>query len=147
MPDRQHIKRKWVTLYPAPEEISHDLLMLPHPELVNRDDETCVIIDHNLQVRVTKETWNTLRFNTKSLNAEYFPSSYPPPVPTVLSETGEAGMATFTRPTITGTVEDLRALLLAPVLSNMRTGARYYPRSTVVPVVVPVFWSLVPTRF
>ena len=29
----------------------------------------------------------------------------------------------------------------------MRTGARYYPRSTVVPVVVPVFWSLVPTRY
>ena len=29
----------------------------------------------------------------------------------------------------------------------MRTGARYYGGSTVVPVVVPVFWSLVPTRF
>ena len=28
----------------------------------------------------------------------------------------------------------------------MRTGARYYGGSTVVPVVVPVFWSLLPTR-
>jgi hypothetical protein len=34
MSDRQHSKEKWVTLYPAPEEISHDMLMLPYPELV-----------------------------------------------------------------------------------------------------------------
>ena len=33
---------------------------------------------------------------------------------------------------------------LKPTL--MRTGARYYGGSTVVPVVVPVFWSLLPTR-
>jgi hypothetical protein len=92
--------------------------MLPHPALVNRDDETYVVLGHNVQIRVTKENWNTLRFNTKSLSAEYFPSSYLPPVPTVLSETGEARTATFPRSTITGTVEDFRALLLAPVLSK-----------------------------
>ncbi len=35
------------------------------------------------------------------------------------------------------------------VLANviLRTGARYYGGSTVVPVVVPVFWTLVPTRY
>jgi hypothetical protein len=93
-------------------------LMLSHPELVNRDEETYVIIGHQVQVRVTKENWNTLRFNTKSSNAEYFPSSYLPPVPTVVSETGEASTATFPRSTINGTVEDFRALLLALVLSK-----------------------------
>ena len=30
--------------------------------------------------------------------------------------------------------------------ARLRTGARYYGGSTVVPVVVPVFWSLVPTE-
>ncbi len=77
-----------------------------------------MVIGRQVQVRVTKENWDTLRFNTKSSNAEYFPSSYLPPVPTVLSETGEAHIATFPRSTITGTVEDFRALLLAPVLSK-----------------------------
>ncbi len=118
VPDRQHSKGKWVTLYPAPEEVSHDLLMLPHPTLVNRDEETYVVLGRQVQVRVTKGNCNTLRFSTKSLNAEYFPSSYLPPVPTVVSETGEANTATFPRSTITGTVEDFRALLLAPVLSK-----------------------------
>jgi hypothetical protein len=47
MPDRQHVKGKWVNLYPAPEEVRRNLLMLPHPDLVNRDDETYVIIGHN----------------------------------------------------------------------------------------------------
>ncbi len=118
MTDRQNIKGRWVNLYPAPEEINHDLLMLPHPDLVNRDDETFVIIGHNLKVRVTKENWNTLRFITKSSNPEYFPPSYLRPVPTVLSETGDAGTASFPRSTINGTVEDFRALLLAPVISK-----------------------------
>ncbi len=85
-PERHSFKGKSLTLYPAPEEVSHDLLMLPHPAIVNWDEETYVVLGHNVQVRVTKENWNTLRFNTKSLNAEYFPSSYLPPVPTVLSD-------------------------------------------------------------
>ncbi len=118
IPEQHHSKGKWVTLYPAQEEASHDLLMLPNPPLVNRDEETYVVLGHQVQVRVTKENWSTLRFNTKSLNAEYFPSSYLPPVPTVVSETGEARTATFPRSTITGTVEDFRTLLLAPVLSK-----------------------------
>jgi hypothetical protein len=118
MPEKHSSQGKSFILYPAPEEVNHDLLMLPHPTLVNRDDETYVVLGHNVQIRVTKENWNTLRFNTKSSNAEYFPSSYLPPVPTVLSETGEARTATFPRSTITGTVEDFRALLLAPVLSK-----------------------------
>ncbi len=118
MPERHSIRGKPFTLYPAPDEVNHDLLMLPHPSLVNRDDETCVVLGRNVEVRVTKENWSTLRFNTKSSNAEYFPSSYLPPVPTILSETGDASTATFPRSTITGTVEDFKAFLLAPVLSK-----------------------------
>jgi hypothetical protein len=67
MLDKHHAKGKWVTLYPAPEEVGHDLLMLPHPALVNRDEETYVVLGHQVQVRVTKGNWSTLRFNTKSL--------------------------------------------------------------------------------
>jgi hypothetical protein len=89
IPERHSIHGKSFILYPAPEEVNHDLLMLPYPALVNRDDETYVVLGHNVQVRVTKENWSTLRFNTKSSNAEYFSSSYLPPVPTILSETGE----------------------------------------------------------
>ena len=113
-------KAKWLPqdAQRVPEEAEFDLLMLPHPSLVNRDEETYVVLGHNVQVRVTKENWSTLRFNTKSWNAEYFPSSYLPPVPTILSETGDASTAVFPRSTITGTVEDFRALLLAPVLSK-----------------------------
>jgi hypothetical protein len=118
IPERHSIRGKSFILYPAPEEVNHDLLMQPHPALVNRHDETYVVLGHNVQVRVTKENWSTLRFNTKSSNAKYFPSSYLPPVPTILSETGDASTATFPRSTITGTVEDFRALLLAPVLSK-----------------------------
>ena len=47
--------------------------MLPHPDIVNRDEdeETYVITGPaNLKVRVTKDNWNTLRFNTKTLNPE-----------------------------------------------------------------------------
>jgi hypothetical protein len=118
MPKKHHFKWKSFILYPTPEEVNHDLLILPHPALVNRDEETYVVLGHQVQVRVTKENWNTLRFNKKSSNAEYFPSSYLPPVLTILSETGEVGTATLPRSTITGTVEDFRALLLAPVLSK-----------------------------
>ncbi len=73
MPEKHSFQGKSFILYPAPEEVNHDLLMLPHPELVNRDDETYVVLGrHNVQVRVTEENWSTLRFNTKSLSAEYF---------------------------------------------------------------------------
>jgi hypothetical protein len=72
MPEKHSFKGKSFILYPAPEEVNHDLLMLPHPALVNRDEETYVILGRLGQVRVTKENWNTLRFNTKSSNADYF---------------------------------------------------------------------------
>jgi hypothetical protein len=73
------VKPRWLP-QEAPraiEEAEFDLLMLPHPTLVHRENETYVLIGHgNLQVRVTKENWNTLRFNTKTWNPEYFPASY-----------------------------------------------------------------------
>jgi hypothetical protein len=76
-----------------------DLLMLPHPILVNREDETYVLIGPgNLQVRVTKENWNTLWFNTKTWNPEYFPDSYLRPVPTITSGDGDVSTAKFPRP-------------------------------------------------
>jgi hypothetical protein len=116
---RMSTKARWINSHPAPEEISHDLLVLPHPDLVNRDEETYVIIGPNsLEVRVTKENWSTLRFNTKMSNPEYFLSSYLKPVSTVLSGTADVGTANFSRSTINGTVEDFRALFLAPVLSK-----------------------------
>jgi hypothetical protein len=43
-----------------------------------------------------------------------------------VSETGEASTATFPRSTITGTVEDFRALLVAPILSK-RTSTKNSP--------------------
>jgi hypothetical protein len=66
-------------LRPAAEETYYyDLLaMLPHLDIVNRDDETYVILGSvNSKVRVTEDDWNTLRFNPKTMNPEYFPSSY-----------------------------------------------------------------------
>jgi hypothetical protein len=79
-------KARWPS--PKTEETDYDLLMLPHPDIVNRDDETYVIQGPaHRKVRVTKENWNTLRFNTKSMSPEYFPSSYLDPVATVSSET------------------------------------------------------------
>jgi hypothetical protein len=73
-------KTKW--LPPAAEETNYDLLMLPHPDIVNRDDETYVLLGPlNLEVRVTKESWNTLRLNTKTISPEFFPSSYCTSVP------------------------------------------------------------------
>jgi hypothetical protein len=125
-------KARWINLYPAQEEINHDLLMLSHLELaLHRDDETYVVIGPNsLKVRVTKENWNTLRFNTKTSNPEYFPSSYLKPVPTVLSETGDASTANFPRSTINGTVEDFRTYIISFLLPfSPRT-----PRSPLIPI-------------
>ncbi len=87
---------------PKAEVTGFDLLMLPHPEMVNRDEETYVIQGPlTYKTRVTKENWDTLRFNTKTMSSEYFPSSYLSP-----------------RSTITGTVENFRTLLLVPLLSK-----------------------------
>jgi hypothetical protein len=105
-------KPKW----PPPDLHVFDLLMLPLPEVVNREEETYVVQGPmNQQTRVTKENWDTLRFNTKTMSPEYFPSSYLSPVPT---EGKDGSKATFPRSTITGTVETLRTLLLVPLLSK-----------------------------
>jgi hypothetical protein len=52
------------------------------------------------------------------MNPEYFPSSYLSPVPTVLLESGDVNEATFPRSTITGTLENFRALLCVLLLSK-----------------------------
>jgi hypothetical protein len=57
-----------------------------------------------------------MRFNTRTMGPEYFPSSYLSPVPTSLDE--DTSKATFPRSTITGTLEELRNLLLVPLLSK-----------------------------
>jgi hypothetical protein len=102
-----------------PKETGYDLLMLPDPGLVNRDEETYILQGPlNLKTRVTKENWSTLRFNTKSMSPEYFPSSYLSPVPTAILENEDVSKATFPRSTITGTLEDFRSLLLVPLLSE-----------------------------
>jgi hypothetical protein len=108
-------KPKW-----PPSDLNvFDLLMLPHPEVVNREEETYVVLGPKTQqTRVTKENWDTLRFNTKTMSPEYFPSSYLSPVPTVLAENKDGSKATFPRSTITGTVETFRTLLLVPLLSK-----------------------------
>jgi hypothetical protein len=94
-------KPKW----PPPDVNVFDLLMLPHPEVVNREDQTYVVLGPKTQqTRVTNENWDTLRFNTKTMNPEYFPASYLSPVPTVLAEDKDGGKATFPRCTITGTL-------------------------------------------
>jgi hypothetical protein len=117
------VKPRWLP-QEAPraiEEAEFDLLMLPHPTLVNREAETYVVLGpSNLNVRVTKENWNTLRFNTKTWNPEYFPASYLRPVPTVSSKDADASTANFPRSTINGTLEDFRILLLAPVLQKSK---------------------------
>ena len=105
----------------AIEEAELDLLMLPRPTLVNREAKTYFLLgSSNLNVRVAKENWSTLRFNTKTWNPEYFPASYLRPVPTVSSKEGDASTATFPRSTISGTLEDFRILLLAPVLQKSK---------------------------
>jgi hypothetical protein len=99
---------------PKAEVTGFDFLMLPHPKVVNRDEEPYVVQGPlTFKTRVTKENWDTLRFNTKTMGPEYFPSSYLSPVPTLLSESGDVNEATFPRSTITGTVENFRTLLLA----------------------------------
>ena len=60
---------------PKPEVTDYDLLMLPHPDVVNREDESYVIQTGQHKTRVTKENWATLRFNTRTMSPEYFPSS------------------------------------------------------------------------
>ncbi len=104
---------------PKSEVTNYDHLMLPHPDMVNWDEGTYVIQGPlAVKTRVTNENWATLRFNTKMMSPEYFPSSYLSPVPTVATEGGDVSKATFSRSTITGTLDDFRALLLAPPLSK-----------------------------
>jgi hypothetical protein len=107
-------KGKWL----PSESTSYDLLMLPHPDLVNREDGTYLLEGSNgsIKVLVTGENWESLRFNTKSVNPEYFPSSYQKPVPKDppnkdLSKRGFSNGLSFPRSTITGTLEELRILL------------------------------------
>jgi hypothetical protein len=114
-------KAKWLPQETprVPEEAEFDLLMLPHPTLVNREHEAYVLTGQgNLTVGVTKENWETLRFNTKTFNPEYFPASYLRPVPTISAKDGQVSAASFPRSTINGTLEDFRLLLLAPVLTK-----------------------------
>ncbi len=66
---------------PETELTCYDLLMLPHPDVVNHDEGTYVIHGPlTYKTRVTRENWATLRFNTKTGGPEYFPSSYLSPV-------------------------------------------------------------------
>ena len=69
---------------------------------------------------MTEDNWDTLRFNTRTLNPEYFPASYRLPVPTGPSLDNPRGNATFPRSTITGTLEELRQLLKVPLLSKSK---------------------------
>ncbi len=116
---RGNQRSKWTP--PEPEvtgyDLLTDLLTLPHPDTVNRDERTYVIQGPlTFKTRVTNENWATLRFNTKTMGPEYFPSSYLSPVST--SVDGDMSKATFPRSTITGTLDELRALLLVPLLSK-----------------------------
>ncbi len=102
-------KTRWTP--PKPEVTDYDLLMLPRPNVVNREEESYVIQGPvNLRTRVTNENWATLRFNAKTMSPEYFPSSYLSPVPTASTEDGDVSKATFPRSTITGTLENFRVL-------------------------------------
>jgi len=104
---------------PSKQEcVTYDLLMLPHPDFVNAEEGSYVIQTKQEHVRITKENWATLRFNTRTMNPEYFPSSYLSPVPTTSVADGDVSKARFPRSTITGTLEELRSLLLVPVLAK-----------------------------
>jgi hypothetical protein len=111
-------KGKWL----PSEATSFDLLIMPHPDLVNnREDGTYLLegSNGNIRVLVTGENWESLRFNTKSMNPEYFPSSYLKPVPTDpvnkdLSKQGFSNALSFPRSTISGTLEELRICFAAP---------------------------------
>jgi len=116
-------KARWLPSEPT----SFDLLMLPPPDHVNREDGTYLLEgpgNGGIKVLVTSENWATLRFNTKSMNPEYFPSSYLEPVPTdpiskELSKRGYAADAkTFPKSTITGTLKDFSELLRCSPLSK-----------------------------
>jgi len=99
------------------DDADAELWMLPHPAAVNQEDRSYVILGlDNLQVRVTEGNWDTLRFNTKTLNPEYFPASYLRPVPTGLHLDKPEVNANFPRSTITGTLAELRLLLKVPHL-------------------------------
>jgi hypothetical protein len=112
------------------EETGHDLLMLPHPDLVKREDRTYLLQGPGLiglKVMVSKDNWETLRFNTKAMNPEYFPSSYLSPVPTLVPtkpskkeslKKGAADVPSIPHSTIIGTVDDFRILLCASALSK-----------------------------
>jgi hypothetical protein len=127
-------KARWLPQEPT----SFDLLMLPLPDLVNREDGTCLLESSGnggVKVLVTSENWATLRFNTKSMNPEYFPSSYLEPVPTdpVNKESSKRGYAadakTFPRSTITGTLKDFRELLrCSPLSKNNKSQRRHTGR-------------------
>ncbi len=69
---------------------------------------------------MTEDNWNTLRFNTKTLNSEYFPASHLRPVLTGASLENPQANATFPRSTITGTLEELRQLLKIPLLNKSK---------------------------
>jgi hypothetical protein len=50
---------------PKVEVTGYDLLMLPHPDVVNLEEETYVVQGPlTFKTRITKENWATLRFNT-----------------------------------------------------------------------------------
>ena len=51
------------------------------------------------------------------------------------------------QPTSKGRIRQTQQSVTVDPITNLRTGARYYGGSTVVPVVVPVFWSLLPTGY
>jgi hypothetical protein len=106
-------------LIPKPEVTGYDFLMLPHPDMVNHEEGTYVIQGPlTYKTRITNENWATLRFNTRTMSPEYFPSSYLSPVPTALDLDGDISKAISPRSTITGTLEELRNLLLIPLLSK-----------------------------
>jgi hypothetical protein len=110
--------------------------MLPLPDLVNREDRTYLIEgpgSDRVKVLVTSANWATLRFNTKTMNPEYFPSSYLEPVPTdpvnkELSKRGYAADAkSFPKSTITGTLQDFRELLrCSPLSKNNKVSMETY---------------------
>jgi hypothetical protein len=123
-------KGKWL----PSEAASFDLLMLPHPDLVNREDGTFLLegSNGNIKVLVTGENWESLRFNTKSMNPEYFPSSYLKPVPTDpvnkdLSKQGFSNVLSFPRSTIARTLEELQILLrCSPFSKGNKISAETY---------------------
>jgi hypothetical protein len=59
---------------PKAEVTDFDRLMLPHPEVVDRDEKTYVIqgpLTH--KTRITKENWDTLRINESRVFSLFVP--------------------------------------------------------------------------